>query len=130
MKVIDNENFLDKAEKAIESLKNQKDNWGKPVGKITTSQIRNILSMTADIYNEVMLLDGNDLGEHVKSKIAYLRVRCLYEAGRSESVRAFVTESQLLEILPSIGDRKEYLLFSQYMEALVAWHKYLGGRDN
>ncbi len=130
MKLLNNENFVDKAEQAIKSLSREKDYRGKPIHVVTTSQIRNLLSMTADIYNEVMLLREESLDERIKGRISYLRVRCIYESGRNESVKVFVKNSSLLDILPTIVTRKEYVLFSHYMEALVAWRKYCYEQDS
>ena len=128
MKIINNENYVDKAKSVIERLKEYKNRWGQEE-LLTTSQIRNILSMTANIYNGVMLQTDEKLTEKVKEKIAYLRIRCIYEAGRNELVKRFVEHSELLECLSEIKSRKDYILFSHYMESLVAWHRYLGGRD-
>jgi len=78
------------------------------------------------------LLTDSVLTDKIKEQITYLRIRCIYEAGRNgnEPVKYFVKESGILEILPSIESRKDYILFSHYMEALVAWRKYLGGKDD
>ncbi len=130
MKLLNNDNYVDLAEKAIKSLDNEKNDRGRPIRVVTTSQIRNLLAMTADIYNEVMLLRQEQLDEELKGKISYLRVRCLYEAGRDESVKAFVQNSSLLEILPTIITKKDYILFNHYMESLIAWHKYCHGKDS
>lgn len=130
MKLINSENFVDEAEKVIKELTAGRDAKGRAPRLVTTSKIRNLLSMASDLYNEVLLLKDGDLGEPIKGQISYLRVRCVYEAGRDESVSAFIRGSHLLEILPSIKDRADYLLFSRYMEALVAWHRYYGGKDN
>lgn len=130
MKLLNNDNYVDLAEKAIKSLDNEKNDRGRPIRVLTTSQIRNLLAMTADIYNEVMLLRQEQLDEELKGKISYLRVRCLYEAGRDESVKAFVQNSSLLEILPTIITKKDYILFNHYMESLIAWHKYCHGKDS
>ena len=130
MKLLNNDNYVDLAEKAIKSLDNEKNDRGRPIRVVTTSQIRNLLAMTADIYNEVMLLRQEQLDEELKGKISYLRVRCLYEAGRDESVKAFVQNSSLLEILPTIVTKKDYILFNHYMESLNAWHKYCHGKDS
>ena len=132
MKIINNENYVDKARDVIEKLKNCTNDWGRPVELLSTSKIRNVLAMTANIHNEVMLLTDSVLTDKIKEQITYLRIRCIYEAGRNgnEPVKYFVKESGILEILPSIESRKDYILFSHYMEALVAWRKYLGGKDD
>ena len=132
MKIINNENYVDKARDVIEKLKNCTNDRGWTVELLSTSKIRNVLAMTANIYNEVMLLTDSVLTDKIKEQITYLRIRCIYEAGRNgnEPVKYFVKESGILEILPSIESRKDYILFSHYMEALVAWRKYLGGKDD
>ena len=132
MKIINNENYVDKAREVIEKLKNCTNDRGWTVDLLSTSKIRNVLAMTANIYNEVMLLTDSVLTDKIKEQITYLRIRCIYEAGRNgnEPVKYFVKESGILEILPSIESRKDYILFSHYMEALVAWRKYLGGKDD
>jgi CRISPR-associated protein Csm2 len=132
MKIINNENYVDKARDVIEKLKNCTNDRGWTVDLLSTSKIRNVLAMTANIYNEVMLLTDSVLTDKIKEQITYLRIRCIYEAGRNgnEPVKYFVKESGILEILPSIESRKDYILFSHYMEALVAWRKYLGGKDD
>ena len=47
-----------------------------------------------------------------------------------EKVKAFVKQAEILEILKEIRQsKKNYLLFSKYMEALIAFHKYYGGKE-
>lgn len=132
--LINEENYVEKAEKAIKKLKTEiKDKKGRPVNMVTTSQIRNLLSVSADIYNEIMndsVEKGDKLPAELCGRINYLKVRFIYEAGRDPKVRNFVETSEILKILDSIqGSRKNYLLFSRYMEALVAFHRYYDGKD-
>lgn len=129
MKIIDSKNYVDKARTVIERLKEYKNNRGKEE-LLTTSQIRSILAMTADIYNDVIVLTDETLTDRINEKLGYLRIRCIYEAGRDELVKRFVKHSQLLEGLSEVDNRKDYILFSHYVESLVAWHRYMGGRDN
>ena len=64
-------------------------------------------------------------------KLMRLRVRMVYDAGRERDVKDFVEQAKLLEYLKGVGDsREEMIRFAHYMEALVAYHRYLGGRDN
>ena len=45
-------------------------------------------------------------------------------------VKALVEKAQLLEHLKEVGNsRAQYILFSRYMEALVAYRKFYGGHD-
>ena len=59
----------------------------------------------------------------------YLRLRFAYEAGRERSVRDFVNSADIANHLKRIETRDDLLLFCRYMEALVAYHKFYGGRD-
>lgn len=128
---ITEENYVDKAEKAICDLVEQskKNNKGR-VDIVTTSKIRNLLAMTADIYNQVLNHTSEKLNTKLVGDIEYLRVHFLYECGREQKVRELVEKAQILELLKEIGaSKKNYLLFSRYMEALVAFHRYYGGKD-
>lgn len=105
-------------------------NPGKYRFEITTSKIRNILSIVSDIYNNELLSSNPELSEPNKAKKKFLQVRILYEAGREESVKKFILQTKLLDYLKQAGDdRKKFMEFAKYMEALVAYHLYLGGRD-
>ncbi len=100
---------------------------------LTTSKIRNILAMTADIYNDVndpSEMKGGILSENIQARIRYLKIRIIYESGRENDVKNFVKESCIVDIINSIGDKKaNYIRFSRYMEALVAYRKYLVSYD-
>ena len=128
---INEENYVDVAEKVILELKNKKDSRGKTVHyKLTTSQIRNLLAMTADILNDVNRQNGDLLSDDIVSRIEYLKVRLIYECGRKEWVKYLVEESDLLNLIKSVGKSKNrYILLSRYMEALVAFHKFFGGKE-
>lgn len=124
MKIINNSTYVDYAENAIRMVHQDKRN------KITTTQIRNLLSMTADIYNDVLNSEGEKLTQDILARIEYLKVHIIYAAGRSTDVRSFVDKAKILEILKSLnGSRSDFILFSHYMEALVAFHRYYDGRD-
>lgn len=124
---ITEENYVDKAEEVIKEL--TKDGTDSR-NLVTTSKIRNLLSMTADIYNILLNHSEEELSNEIKGKIEYLRVRFVYEAGREEKVKNLVMTADILDNLKkAMKSRKNYLVFSRYMEALVAFHKYYGGRD-
>ena len=124
---LDENNYVELAEEAIKKLKsqvNERNHRALPV--VTTSKIRNLLAMTAEIYNEVHNNPNERLSEEVKGRINYLKIRVVYEAGREDSVKRFVKTAAILEHLDEIkGSRKQYILFSRYMEALVAYRKFL-----
>lgn len=120
---------LDKVEHTIKVLKTKKNQRGKPIGLLTVSQIRNLLAMSADILNEVLEYPEENLSEELLDRVSYLTVRFYYEAGRDEKVKSFIETAKLLPFLKSIKTRKRYIQYYQYMEALVAFHKYHGGKD-
>ena len=118
-------NYVDIAEKVMRNICS-----GNPRNVVTTSKIRNILSMISDIYNDVRHVQGDQLDEDMLGRIQYLKMRIAYEAGREQTVKTFVQEAKLFKAIDEIGESKDNLmLFCNYMEALVAYRKYLGGRD-
>lgn len=125
--ILNKENYVEKAENVIKQL-SQKDRNGK-IKVITTSQIRNLLAMSADIYNDVVI-SSEKLSLELSSRIDYLRVRCVYEAGRDETVKKFINNTEILQILKEVRQSREnYILFNHYMEALVAYHKFYNKYD-
>lgn len=127
---INEKNYVDKAEKAICDLAEESRKKKGRVDIVTTSKIRNLLAMSADIYNQVLVVSTEKLSDELVGRIEYLRVRFLYECGREPKVKDFVFKAELLEILKEIGQsKKNYLLFSKYMEALIAFHRYYGGKE-
>lgn len=127
---VNEQNYVDQAERVITKLKDLKDKKGRQIPLVTTSKLRNLLSMAGDIYQEVMNRREEQLDEALCSRIEYLRVRFLYEAGREPTVKNLVQEAGVMEVLKNVrGSKKAYLLFHRYMEALVAFHRYYGGKD-
>ena len=64
-------------------------------------------------------------------KLMRLRVRIVYDAGRENDVRSFVERAKLLEYIKGSGSsRAEMIRFAHYMEALVAYHRFMGGKEN
>lgn len=128
---VNEQNYVDEAEKAILELKKLKDSRGRDIPMVTTSKLRNLLAMTADIYNVILNRVEDGLSEEICARIEYLRVRFMYEAGREPSVKNMIEKAGIIELLKNIkGSKKNYILFSRYMEALVAFHKYYGGKEN
>lgn len=98
--------------------------------RLTTSKIRNILSRISDIYNVEVDRAEDTLLPESESSLQMARVRIAYECGREESVKKFVERSKLLNYIKGIGNsRAEFIRFARYMEALVAYHRFFGGKD-
>lgn len=120
------ENYVDEAEKYIKNLAK------KPEEAVTTTKIRNLLSITTDIYNDVINCDTEELPDSICGRISYLRARFMYEAGREKTVKKLLNETYILELLEKDGKRKKkqtYILFRRYLEALVAFHRYYINSD-
>lgn len=124
------ENYVECAEQAIKKLCKREDRNGNYPDLVTTSKIRNLLAMTASIYNEALNCQNEELPKDLIGRINYLRIRFVYEAGREPQVRKLIEASDILAYLDEIkGKRSQYILFSRYMEALVAYRKFYGKRD-
>ena len=120
------ENYVSQAEAVIKRLTDEN---GK--NKIlTTSKIRKLLAMISDMYTKAKRLKSNTLNSELLTKIQYFKMHTVYEAGRESSVKKFVEEAQITNQIDKIKtDREKLILFCHYMEALVAYRKFLGGRD-
>ena len=130
MKELNKVNYVSCAEQAIKSLMEIDRRTGDLVLKLTTSKIRNLLAMVSEIYNDINHYQNEKLDEEFLSRIQYLKMRFVYEAGREQMVKSFIQKTEILENIDAIKDKKENLvLFCNYMEALVAYHKFNGGRD-
>ena len=122
VKLTDQE-YVDRAENVIKKLDEEKK-------LLTTSKIRNLLSMITSLYDEVRRSTSDKLSAEAMSQIQYIRLHFAYEAGRDKNVKAFVDEADILRHIKDIGDSKEqFMLFCRYMEALVAYHRYHGGKE-
>ncbi|RKW38796.1 MAG: type III-A CRISPR-associated protein Csm2 [Lachnospiraceae bacterium] len=119
-----NENYVKQAEDVINNLIAGKSKI------LTTSKIRKLLAMVSDMYTKAKRLKSNTLSSDWVSKIQYFKMHTIYEAGREPSVKKFVEEAQIIEQIDKIkADKDKLILFCLYMEALVAYRKYLGGKD-
>lgn len=129
MEKLSNSTYVDRADGVIQGLI-EKDRSNKAKIGLTTSQLRNLLSLISDIYNDVVHSQNKELTDEQMSRIQYLRVRFIYTAGREKEVKKFVEKAGIIDCLNNIGkDKQEFILFCRYMEALVAFHKFHGGID-
>ena len=102
-------------------------NWSSG---ITTSKIRRLFSLLTDIYNNENRNSGETLAQASIDQLRLAQIRLLYEAGRDPKVKAFLQKARLVEYLKDIGSsRTKMLRYFHYMEALVACHKFYGGKE-
>ena len=123
MAILTDDNYVDKAEKVIKSLnRNKRD---PKLFVLTTSKIRNLLNLTSTLFDESKVREYKDLAD----KIAYLRVQFVYQSGRETSVKDLVRKAEILDILKEINNKENLQRFCRYMEALVAYFRFYGGKD-
>lgn len=116
--------YVDEAQKVIRDLYQD---WR---AQITTSQIRGLLSGISDIYNDVVQLESNELAEDLKNRILYLKVQFVYESGRDQKVKEFINRTGMIRYIDNaLKGKKEFIEMERYMEALVAYHRFYGGKD-
>lgn len=122
----DDSSYVGKAENVIKEMK--RENFKKGRDTLTTSQLRKLLSMTGTLYDRVQF-EGLD---KVMDRIAYLRIQFIYQGGRNAAVKEMIDKAEILAILEKVQKNQEkadFIRFCHYMEALVAYFKYYGGRD-
>lgn len=122
------DDYVDKADLVIHTLDSDKKqlNNGKKKFKLTSTQIRNLAALTSNLFDESKT--KNDI-EELREKISYLRIQFVYQSGREPAVEDFVKKAGLLEALKEIQDIPSLQRFCRYMEALIAYFKFNGGRE-
>lgn len=116
-----------------------RENWTSEL--VTTSQIRKFLTAVNTVTEKVNAYklektdDYDTLPVELQAQIKYLKVKLAYQIGRNRSkwgnpVEDFEKEAGLISLIDGIkSSTKEYEKFAQYIEALVAFHKFYGGKD-
>ena len=116
-----------------------RENWTSEL--VTTSQIRKFLTAVNTVIEKVNAYklektdDYDTLPVELQAQIKYLKVRLAYQIGRNRSkwgnpVEDFEKEAGLISLIDGIkSSTKEYEKFAHYIEALVAFHKFYGGKD-
>lgn len=116
-----------------------RENWTSEL--VTTSQIRKFLTAVNTVTEKVNAYklektdDYDTLPVELQAQIKYLKVKLAYPIGRNRSkwgnpVEDFEKEAGLISLIDGIkSSTKEYEKFAHYIEALVAFHKFYGGKD-
>lgn len=108
------------------------DNMKEIAKEITTSKIRGFLSLVSKVYNVENVRTEETLLPESIDTIQMMRIRIVYEAGRDNTggVTKFLDKTRILNYIKSIGDnRSKFIAFARYMEALVAYHRFYGGKE-
>lgn len=111
---------------------------------LKTNQIRKFLSAVNILANKVAVYKAenpgkNELSQPLLDEVKYLYIMLVYQIGRDNasnredkrSVGEFVEKAQLRDwINKEIIDITSFENFNRYVEALVAYHKFYGGRES
>lgn len=102
---------------------------------ITKSQIRKFLCAVNNLKNKVDIYclhnpEAKLLNEELTQGVKFLKVNIIY-AAKEPLVEEFMKQAELPRIIDGIGNNIEaYNKFCKYVEALVAYHKFHGGKDS
>ena len=137
---LNDDNYVEIDEEVLLSFKKEEENSKNNSNNkrnnnfeiVTTTKLRNLLAMISDIYNDVVTpgsTEGNSdkLNGDITKRINYLKVKVVYESGREESVKKLVDRANISKHLDDVIKSKsktDFILFSRYMEALVAYRKF------
>jgi len=107
------------------------DNKGRKL--IKTNQIRNFFSHFNTIRNEFKKLKIiNQSIEELDSSLILIKPKLAYAKGRNKGLEPF--QQLMFEVIDKVyksSDKdKAYTNFFEFVEAIVAYHKYYGGEDN
>ena len=126
------------AEAVIQSLV-CKDNQGRDKINLTTGQIRKVLTAINALTNKITAYTAQnenvtELPENLAAEVCYLKVKIAYQVGRDKTrgnpVKTFVDKAELFKRIDEVDTNiSRYEEFARFVEALVAYHKFYGGRD-
>lgn len=131
---MENRDIVQQAEDVIKSLQ-RKNKRGEVVIYLKTNQIRKFLTAANMIANKVSIYRSKHpqekkLSSELVDEVRYLQVKLVYQAGRDRSAKEFIDAAGLLPMVKQIGSSiVRFEEFSRYVEAMVAYHKFYGGKD-
>lgn len=99
--------------------------------RIKTNQIRNIFSTVEKIRSDFKR-NNFKIDEQIRRELIMLRPKLAYAVGRNEEVKPFqeLFDEAISKVLDSQNPSEALKNFFFLSEAVVAYHKYFGGRDN
>ena len=133
-KLTETDDIAGKAEKIILGLKNDRLLGG--TNGLTTNQIRKFLTAVNTLTNKITLYrhqqeQTRELSEDLAKEVRFLKVKLAYQVARgNKGVKRFAEDTRLKEYIDTVGtDLREYMAFAQFIEALVAYHKFYGEKE-
>lgn len=132
------EDQVDQAEKIMEKLSHENH-------MVKTSQIRKFLTAVNAVSGKIDMYRNQHAGENIQTmpvelqaEVKYLKVKLAYQIGRSSQknryavnpVKELAEEAALMQRIDDIkNDMGKYDRFAHFIEALVAFHKFYGGKE-
>ena len=113
-----NINWFDKAKKVIENNKDK---------KLTYTQLRNMLSVFNALQEKFNKNNNENLTEDEKNDLNYVKIKLIYMSAKGEYIDFYKT-TQIEQRLEIINTKKEFKDLLKYIEALVAYHKFIIGK--
>lgn len=119
--------LADATPQIIDKVADQK---GKEFNKIKTNQIRNVFSHINKI--RTTFKNQKEWTAEIERDLVLLRPKLAYAAGRQNVVKQFqeFLSKQINATVSSKDKIKALENFFALVEAIVAYHKFHGGRDN
>ena len=123
------ENFLRSLkslkEASSENLVNFVDEIGRDLARnVRMSQLRRVLDSFEKIKSAVRTRKE---GLIVREEIQPLKIHLAYAAGRQSALKPL--QRVLSGAIDKVQDREDFIKLSQFIEGLVAFHKFHGGED-
>ncbi len=118
IKFLDEDTYLEQAKKNMKAE------------SITTSKLRSHYAMLCEIIALDNAADESEenLSRQCISELRRMRVRIIYDMGRDTKVMNFIKNKNIIAYMnmleTSNKSRKDFKLFCDYFEALVAFHRY------
>lgn len=99
--------------------------------RIKTNQIRNVFSTVEKIRSDFKR-EKFKVTDEIRRELIMLRPKLAYAVGRNEEVKPFqeLFDEAISKVLDSENPEEALKNFFFLSEAVVAYHKYFGGRDN
>ncbi|TDM26800.1 type III-A CRISPR-associated protein Csm2 [Macrococcoides caseolyticum] len=125
-------NFAEQIVKANKKENPSRKGTYKFFGGLTTSKLRNLMSLVNHLYIKLHSSREKSLSEDIINELEYMKVKFYYEAGRERAVKNFIEQTQLIRKIDEViadKSKKAFIEFSRYFEALVAYAKFYGMGD-
>lgn len=140
MEPVREKDFVLRAERVMQELSKVEDRYGNK-SMVTTTQLRRFLTAVNAVSGKIALWQDREGGKAAElpiglaAEVSYLWVKLAYQIGKATgqdqtNLKNFEAKADLAQEIKSIGKSPEkYEAFARYVEALVAFHKFYGGKE-